>query len=124
MKVLVLSQHYWPEKFRINDVVESLRDMGWDVTVLTGQPNYPAGTVRSGYRAFDCGRQQHPSGYTIFRVPLIPRGNGSAKRLVANYLSFIATASLLGPWVLRRQHFDVIFVYGTSPILQAIPAIA
>ena len=123
MKVLVLSQHYWPESFRINDVVESLQRAGCTVSVLTGQPNYPEGAILPGYRAAALGSAQHAAGYTIYRVPLAPRGKGSARRLAANYLSFVVSASILGPWVLRRRRFDVIFVYGTSPILQAIAGV-
>jgi glycosyltransferase involved in cell wall biosynthesis len=123
MRVLVLSQYYWPESFRINEVVESLRRLGCHITVLTGQPNYPQGEVFDGYCASSFGAQQHEAGYTIYRVQLAPRGRGGALRLMANYLSFIFSASLFGPWLLRKQRFDVIFVFGMSPILQAIPAV-
>lgn len=122
MKVLILSQHYWPETFRITEVAGSLLQAGCEVSVLTGQPNYPEGVVFAGYRAASVSTQVH-QGTIIHRVPLVPRGRASAARLVANYLSFLATASVLGPWLLRRQRFDVIFVYGTSPILQAIAGI-
>ena len=123
MRVLVLSQYYWPESFRINEVVESLQCAGCDVTVLTGQPNYPQGEVFAGYNAAGFGTQQHEAGYSIYRVPLVPRGRGGARGLVANYLSFVLSASVLGPWLLRKQRFDVIFVYAPSPIIQAIPAV-
>ena len=73
MIVLLLSQYFWPESFRINDVVESLRRVGCHVTVLTGQPNYPQGKVFGGYRAAGFGVQQHEAGYSIYRVPLAPR---------------------------------------------------
>ena len=118
MKVLLLSQHFWPESFRINDVALALQASGHEVVVLTGQPNYPGGKVFSGYHAAAAGCETH-QGVHIHRVPLVPRGSGSAPRLVANYLSFIASATLVGAWQLRGQHFDVVFVYGTSPILQA-----
>lgn len=122
MKVLILSQHYWPETFRITEIAASLRQAGCEVSVLTGQPNYPDGVVFDGYRATSLGKQLH-DGTSIYRVPLVPRGRASTLRLVANYLSFLAAACLLGPWLLRGQRFDVIFVYGTSPILQAIAGI-
>lgn len=118
-----MSQYYWPESFRINEVVESLRRVGCHITVLTGQPNYPQGEVFDGYSAVGFGVQQHEAGYSICRVPLAPRGRGGACGLVANYLSFVFSASLLGPWLLRKQRFDVIFVYAPSPIIQAIPAV-
>ena len=123
MKLLVLSQYFWPETFRINEVVVSLRQVGCEVTVLTGQPNYPEGKAYAGYRWLAAGQQQHSSGYTIFRVPLIPRGHGSALRLLLNYLSFIVSVALVGPWLLRGQRFDAILVYAPTPILQAIPAV-
>lgn len=122
MRVLVLSQYYWPESFRINEVVESLRCVGCHITVLTGQPNYPQGEVFDGYHAGGFGAQPHDLGYSIYRVPLVPRGQGGAIGLLVNYLSFVLSASVLGPWLLRKQHFDVVFVYAPSPIIQAIPA--
>lgn len=123
MRVLIVSQYFWPESFRINDVAESLSAAGCEVTVLTGQPNYPDGKIFPGYRIFGAGRDRSSRSYDLFRVPLIPRESGRAAGLIANYLSFIFFASLVGPWLLRGRHYDVIFVYGLSPILQAFPAI-
>jgi glycosyltransferase involved in cell wall biosynthesis len=60
----------------------------------------------------------------VHRVPLVPRGQGSAWRLIANYLSFIVSATVVGAWRLRGQRFDVVFVYASSPLLQALAAIA
>ncbi|NPC55766.1 glycosyltransferase family 4 protein [Caenimonas soli] len=122
MKVLILSQHFWPESFRINEVAAQLRDNGCEVSVLTGKPNYPQGDVFPGYRASGTQREDF-AGIPVYRVPLVARGRGRAVELALNYLSFIFFASLLGPWLLRGQRFDVIFVYGTSPILQAIPGV-
>ena len=119
-RVLILSQYFWPESFRINEVAQSLRTVGCDVSVLTGQPNYPEGRVFAGYRAFATGREEF-LGCPVYRVPLAPRGRATAIRLVINYLSFVVFASILGPRLLRGQRFDVILVYGISPILQAVP---
>jgi glycosyltransferase involved in cell wall biosynthesis len=69
------------------------------------------------------GREVHASGYEIYRVPVAPRGAATAPRLAANYLSFMLNASVIGPWMLRGQRFDVVFVYGISPIIQTAAAI-
>lgn len=122
MRILVLSQYYWPETFRITEVVSALRDEGCEVTVLTGQPNYPDGEPFSGYSWRSMGAEQHDR-VTILRVPLFPRGQGSALRLILNYFSFIFFATVFGPWLLRGRSIDSILVFAPSPILQAIPAI-
>ncbi len=122
MRILILSQYFWPESFRITEVARTLKDAGAEVCVLTGQPNYPDGVTFNGYSAATISSDTH-DGIEILRVPLIPRGRGSAIRLIINYLSFILFASLFGPWVLRNRKIDCILVYAPSPILQAIPAI-
>ena len=122
MKILVSSQHFWPEGFRINDLVQALIERGLEVDVLTGKPNYPEGRYFPGYRGRGC-QQEQWSGATVFRVPLAARGSGRALRLAINYLSFIVSGLLCAPWLLRRRRYSVIFVYASSPLLQAIPAI-
>lgn len=122
MKLLVVTQYFWPEGFRINDLVRSLAERGHDVEVLTGKPNYPEGVIFPGYRAWGY-QQEKWEGATVHRVPLFSRGVKSAVKLTLNYLSFILSGSLLAPWLLRKQRYDVVFVYAPSPILQAIPAL-
>ena len=122
MRVLVVSQYFWPEGFRINEVVRSLVEKGVEVDVLTGKPNYPEGAVFNGYRAGGC-QVELWAGTTVYRVPLFPRGARSAWRLALNYLSFVASGLIFGPWLLRKRQYDVLYVYGLSPILLAIPAI-
>jgi len=122
VRVLIVSQYFWPEGFRINDVVRSLVDKGVKVDVLTGKPNYPEGAFFPGYRAWGC-QIEYWGGATVYRLPLVARGKRSAWRLALNYVSFVISGLLFAPWILRRQRYDVVFVYGVSPILQAIPAL-
>ena len=122
MKVLVVTQYFWPESFRINDVVSSLVDSGIEVDVLTGKPNYPDGKIFNGYRVWDC-QIEHKFGSSIFRVPLIPRGNKSKFNLALNYFSFIIFGVMQGAWMVRKNKYDLVFVYGLSPILLSIPGV-
>jgi glycosyltransferase involved in cell wall biosynthesis len=119
---LVLSQYFWPEDFRINDIVRSCVSRGLEVEVLTAKPNYPGGKIFDGYRAAGCSREEW-AGARVSRVPIIPRGRASGIRLAANYLSFIVSGLLFGPWLLRGRRADVVFVYAPSPLLQTIPAL-
>ncbi len=121
MRTLIVSQYFWPESFRINDVAKTLVEKGIEVEVLTCKPNYPSGKTLLGYPAWNCQQEIH-EGAQIHRIPFFPRGN-SAWCLGLNYLSFIVSGVFFAPWLLRKKKFDVIFVYAPSPILQAIPAI-
>ena len=123
LRILVVSQHYWPESFRINEVVDSLIESGCDVTVITGQPNYPGGLIFPGYMSWAASKATYELKYDIFRVPLVPRMKGRSWHLILNYLSFCGSACIFGTWLLRKRKFDIIFVYATSPIIQVIPAI-
>ena len=121
MKILIVSQYFWPENFRINDLTQELVQRGHSVTVLTGIPNYPAGTVFEEYRKTPKAFEYY-SGARVFRAPMLARGNG-AMRLFLNYLSFVFGACLYGPWRLRGQQVDVIFVFEPSPVTVGLPAI-
>ncbi len=120
MKILVVSQYFWPENFRINELVVEWVRRGHQVTVLTGLPNYPEGRVLDDFRA-DPGKYAVLEGAEIVRVPMLPRGQGRIS-LVLNYLSYALSASLWGAWKLRGRPFDVIFTFEPSPILVGVPS--
>lgn len=121
MHILIITQYFWPENFRINDLATGFLERGHKVTVLTGIPNYPDGQFFSGYGFFRNMRQDY-HGIRVIRVPLLPRGDGGAFRLALNYISFAFCASLLGPFYCREK-FDLIFVFEPSPITVGLPAL-
>jgi glycosyltransferase involved in cell wall biosynthesis len=121
LRILVVSQYFWPESFRVNELVEQLSRRGHQVTVLTGRPNYPDGVVFDAYAAAPRDFAAY-GGAEVLRVPLRPRGHGSL-RLVLNYWSFVFWGCVLGPWLLRGRRFDAIFCFETSPITSALPAV-
>ncbi|MFN3320614.1 MAG: glycosyltransferase family 4 protein [Allorhizobium sp.] len=121
MRLLVVSQYFWPENFRINDLVSEMVRRGHEVTVLTGLPNYPEGSLYADFRA-DPRRFAELSGARIVRVPILLRRQG-ALWLMLNYVSFVVSASLLGAWKLRGESFDAIFAYQLSPVTSVLPAV-
>lgn len=120
LRLLVVSQYFWPENFRINDLTAELARRGHEVTVLTGTPNYPEGHIFPAYRA-DPSAFDRFGDVPVIRVPVIPRGQSSLW-LMLNYLSFAISALLFGTWKLRGRPFDAIFVFQTSPVTAALPA--
>ena len=88
MRILIISQYFYPENFRINDLCLGLKDKGHEVSVLTGKPNYPNGKFYDGY-TFLNKRQDTYHGINVYRSNLIPRGSASGLRLLINYISFV-----------------------------------
>ncbi len=121
MRILILTQYFWPENFRINDLAEALQARGHDIVVLTGLPNYPSGHFFAGY-GFKGPYQENYHGIPVFRFPLLPRGKAGKWQLIANYLSFALFASVLAPWRIRDK-FDALLVFQTSPVTVGLPAV-
>lgn len=120
MNVLIVSQYFWPESFRINDLAIALLERGHKVTVLTGKPNYPQGKIYEGYSFWGYKKESY-NGVEVIRVPLIPRGNSSGLRLAINYFSFVFFACL---YVLfHNKKYNVSLTFAISPITQIYPAL-
>lgn len=114
--ILVVSQYFYPEQFRINDICTEWVKRGYKVTVLTGIPNYPQGEYFEGYDLVHK-RTEEWNGIRIIRIPLIPRGHNSIG-LVANYFSFVISGFI---WKsLTKIKADYVFTFEVSPMTQAL----
>lgn len=120
MKILIVSQRFWPENFRINDIASELKKRGNQVTVLTGLPNYPEGSIYPEYKHFK-NRRETKDGISIIRSREIARHKGLAFRFL-NYYSFPIFASEVARNL--SGDFDVVLVNELSPIMGCLPAIA
>ncbi|MDD0852525.1 glycosyltransferase family 4 protein [Halobacteriovorax sp. GB3] len=120
-KVLLVSQHFWPENFRFNDLVNGLDRERIDLVVLTGKPNYPLGIFDEGYSFLRPLKETYKD-ITIYRSPLIARGT-SKIQLALNYISFPFFASFFSFFLHLKYRFHLTFVTQTSPIFMAIPAL-
>ena len=95
MRILVISQYFWPETFRVNDIVEHLRKNNHHVDVLTGVPNYPQGKLFDEYK-LDKKKFNNFYGASVFRVPVFLRRDGSKIFLFLNYFSFVFSSIICG----------------------------
>lgn len=117
--ILVVSQYFFPEQFRINDMCEEWVDRGYKITVLTGIPNYPEGRFYDGYGLFKRKKETY-KGMEIIRLPIFPRGKSSIM-LVLNYLSFVISGFI---WkVFTKLDADQVFIFEVSPMTQALPGV-
>lgn len=121
MKILILSQYFYPENFKVNDIAFDFAKKGHEVTVLTGIPNYPTGIFFKGYGFFKK-KKEKLNGVNIIRTNIFPRLNGSGKFLVLNYLSFIFFSFFTVNFRVKRN-YDIVFSHLPSPLTSAIPGI-
>lgn len=121
MKILIVTQYFWPENFLVNSLASDLKKRGHEVSVLTGLPNYPQGKFFPGFSFWRGPWTQDYHGVQVNRVPLKSRGSGFLS-LALNYASFVVfgvTASIFRV----QKSYDVIFCFAPSPITSCIPAI-
>ena len=120
MKILIVSQYFYPEDFKVNDIAFDFVKRGHEVTVFTAKPNYPQGNFYKGYSFF--GKSfEIINGVKVIRIPIFPRLNGSGKFLILNYVSFIFFAFIYKYRV--KENFDIVFSHLPSPLIAALPAI-
>lgn len=122
MNILIVTQYFYPENFKSNDLAFDLQKRGHSVTVLTSIPDYPQGKFYKGYGIFKK-RKEIINGVRVLRTLVIPRGNGGRFRLALNYLSWALIASLWALFIAISKRFDLVIVHETSPVTQGFPAL-
>lgn len=122
MKILICTNHFYPETFKVNDIAWHLQEQGHEVTVLTAIPDYPKGHYHQGYGIFHK-RVETVRGVKVYRAFIIPRGNGGTLRLALNYTSYAISSILLTLYLCLTHRFDAIFVHETSPVMIGIPGV-
>ncbi len=121
MKLLIITNHFYPESFRVNDIAFDRAQRGDQVTVLTGIPDYPEGHFHKGYGLFKK-RVEYVNGVKVVHVPLIPRGNGRKIMMALNYASSVFFFFFYGWYQALFHRYDAVFVHDTSPAFISLPA--
>jgi glycosyltransferase involved in cell wall biosynthesis len=123
LNIIIVSQNFFPENFKSNDIAFDLIKKGHTVTVLTGIPHYPIGVYFKGYNIFKK-RIEYINGVKVYRSFQIPRGKRFTKYLLPlNYLSFMFFSTFWAIYLSFHEKFDLVFVHQVSPITQTFPAI-
>ena len=121
MRILIISQYFYPENFKINDIAFFLKDKGFDVTVLTSKPNYPEGKFFKGYNFFNKNNEVI-NGVKIIRVPTIPRLSGGSVGMILNYLSFLFFSFFVFLFKIKNK-YDLVFATLLTPATSLLPMI-
>lgn len=112
MRVLILSQYYYPEPVdKVCDLATGLQQLGHEVQVLTSFPCYPTGKLYPGYHQM-LWKDEMIDGVRVTRIPQIPDHSESVWKRALYYLSFALSAAILGTW--RARPANVILVYQSA----------
>tara|TARA_B100000900_G_scaffold414503_1_gene441317 strand:- start:4710 stop:5954 length:1245 start_codon:yes stop_codon:yes gene_type:complete len=120
-RVLIVTQYFWPEDFRINELVRKLILSGYDVDIVTGRPNYPEGVIFKDFLS-EPSKYNNYFGASIYRVKNIPRGKNKIS-LFLNYISFALLASIFLIRKFNNKKYNSIIAVQLSPIFSVIPAL-
>ena len=121
MRIIIYTNHFFPEDFKVNDIAFELQKEGYDITIVSAVPDYPKGKFFEGYGWFKRNREI-VNGCKVIRLPIIPRGNGGGKRLILQYLSYYLSSSIFTFFHKFTHKYDAVFVHLTSPFFIGLPA--
>lgn len=123
MRILIVTQYFYPENFKSNDIAFELAKRGHDITVLCGIPNYPEGEYYKGYSLLKK-RSENINGVKVYRCFQSARGRKAKGMFIAlNYLTYVCSGSLWALYLGIFKKYDCIIVHEPSPITQALPGI-
>ncbi|MDK1725886.1 glycosyltransferase family 4 protein [Dellaglioa algida] len=118
-KILIISQYYYPDTFKINEISQSLANKGYEIDIVTGLPDYTSGTIPKEFKNLKK-RDELIGNVRVHRVPTMARKKGAIHRIF-NYLSFAINGSIYVKFSSKK--YDHIFVYQLSPVTMILPAI-
>ena len=122
MKILFVCQYFYPEVFRGNDITFHWAELGHDVHVVCGTPNYPDGVFHEGYGWFKR-RNEVVNGVKVTRLPIIPRGKDNKIMLMLNYFSYLMVAWVYVLFHALFHRYDRVFVQQLSPVMMSAPGV-
>ncbi len=120
MKILIVSQYFWPENFRINEISKYLSKKGYKVDIYTTFPNYPFKGVFKDIKYDD---KKFDKNINIIRIPSISRGKGDSLDLFLNYFTFIISGMFFSHFKLSGKKYDYILTFATSPVTVSLLSI-
>ena len=120
-RILLVTQYFYPENFKCNDIAFEMQKRGYEVTVLTAIPNYPQGKFFDGYGLFKR-RVEVVNGIKVIRGFVVPRGKGGKILLSLNYLSYLVSSCFIALYLALRYRYDAVFVHQVSPVTIGVAA--
>mgnify|MGYP006410920437 FL=1 len=119
-KILIVTECFYPEEFKINDIALSWRDKGYDVDVLTLAPTYPLGKIFPGFKNSFFQKDEY-QGVNIFRIHAVTGYRDSVVKKILKYINFMIFGSIAAIFIGRK--YDYVFGFNMSALTGMLPAV-
>jgi len=119
-KILIVTEYFYPEEFKINDVALDWKNKGYDVDVLTMVPTYPVSEVFDGYEN-KWYQKNVWNGIDIYRVKAVTGYKTSLLKKLLKYFAFMISGSIVAVKIGKK--YDYIFGFNMSALTGMFPAI-
>jgi glycosyltransferase involved in cell wall biosynthesis len=119
-KILIVTECFYPEEFKINDVALSWKGKGYDIDVLTLPPSYPLGKVYPGYKNNFFSKCEW-QGINVYRVHAVLGYKDSTLKKVLRYVNFMILGSIVSLFIGKK--YDYVLGFNMSALTGMLPAV-
>ena len=92
-RILIITECFYPEEFKINDIALKWQDKGYEISVLTLNPTYPLGKIFPGFKNFFFHKDTYKK-ITIYRIFAITGYKNSLFKKILKYINFMFFGSI------------------------------
>lgn len=119
-KILIVTEYFYPEEFKINELAQEWKKKGYDVDILTQTPTYPYGKIFENYRNKWFSKESY-EGMTIYKVKAVTGYKTSLFKKLLKYVSFMILGSMVSLKIGKR--YDYVFGFDVGALTGMVPAI-
>jgi glycosyltransferase involved in cell wall biosynthesis len=120
-KILIVTECFYPEEFKINDVALGWIEKGYEVDVLTLVPTYPQGKVFAGYKNKLIYQKDMYEDINVYRIRGITGYRDSLFKKILRYINFMILGTIIAIFIGKK--YDYVFGWNGGALTDMLPAI-
>lgn len=119
-RILIVTEYFYPEEFKVNEVALAWYKKGYEVDVLTQNPTYPYGKVFENYTNSWYSIDNY-QGVKVYRVKAVTGYKDSLFKKLLKYFTFMSLGSFISLKIGKK--YDYVFGFDVGPLTGMVPAV-
>ena len=119
-KILIVTEYFYPEEFKINEVAQEWKKKGYQVDILTHNPTYPHGQIFEYYKNKWFSKESY-EGMTVYRVKSVTGYKTNLFKKLLKYFTFMILGSLVSLKIGKK--YDYVFGFSGGALTGMLPAV-